>query len=131
MTKDLHRSIIDFFESRMKEHDCVEDFFKIPDEDDLVYQINRSRRRRSLNVWLCDAYHFTEADFYNRPRLICQNDYILVAKPEASFQIDYDIIRRERIGIGQIGKFMGALNFDDPWRFLDAQEREDLKLRRL
>lgn len=131
MSKDLHHSIIDFFEARMNAHDCVNDYAILNDDDDLIYQINRAKRAGSLNVWLCDVYHFTETDFYNRPQLIGRGDYILIAKPEGSFSIDYDIIRRERIGVGQIRKFMGALNFDDPWRFLDAQEREKLKIRRL
>lgn len=113
----------------MGEHDAVSDLRLVSDADDFIYEIRRDRFGETMKVWLCDAYLFADTDFYNRPAILNAGDYIIVAKPEAGFTIDYDLIRREKIGVGKIGKFMGAINLPEPWRFLDAVEREELKMR--
>ena len=85
----------------------------------------------TITVWLSDAYLFTDADFHNRPGLLREGDYIIVGKPEGGIAVDYELIRQYKIGVGKIGKYMGALNFSEPWRFLTSEERDKLGVRSL
>lgn len=126
MGKDLHPSIRTFFLGRMDEHDAVSAVDLLPDDDDILYELRRARFGDTITVWLSDAYLFTDADFHNRPGNIGAGDYIIVGKPEGGISVDYDLIRQYNIGVGKIGKFMGALNFPETWRFLTAEEREKL-----
>lgn len=131
MGKDLHPSIRSFFLDRMNEHDAVSTVDMVPDDDDFIYELRRSRFGDTITVWLSDAYLFTDADFHNRPPAIAEGDYIIVGKPEGGLAADYELIRQYKIGLGKIGKFMGALNFPEPWRFLTGEEREKLGVRSL
>lgn len=129
MGKDLHPSIRTFFLTRMEEHDAVSAVALLPDNDDYLYELRRARFGDTVTVWLSDAYHFTDADFHNRPAHVGEGDYIIVAKPEGGLAVDYELIRQYKIGVGKIGKLMGALNFPEPWRFLTGEEREKLGTR--
>lgn len=131
MGKDLHHTILKFFFARMGEHDAVSNLSLLNHEDEFLYRIRRDRFGDEITVWLSDAYLFTEANLHNAPQEIADNDYIIIAKPEGGYNLDYDLIRREKIGVGNIGKFMGAINLPEPWRFLDGYEREKLGIRRL
>ena len=131
MGKNLHHSILKFFFARMGEHDAVSDLSVVGHDAEFLYRIRRDRFGDEFTVWLSDAYHFTEADLYNKPNEIGANDYIIIGKPEGGFNLDYDLIKQEQIGVGKIGKFMGAINLPEPWRFLDEYEREKLGIRRL
>lgn len=126
MSKDLHPSIRTFFLARMNDHDAVSAVDLLPNDDDFIYELRRSRFRDTITVWLSDAYLFTDADFYNRPGALSEGDYIIVGKPEGGIAVDYELIRQYKIGVGKIGKFMGAINLPEPWRFLTPEEREKL-----
>lgn len=131
MGKDLHPSINSFFLTRMNEHDAVSGIEIIQNDDDYIYELRRKRFGDTITVWLSDAYLFTDADFHNRPAGVTAGDYIIVGKPEGGIAVDYELIRQYRVGVGKIGKFMGALNFQEPWRFLTGEEREKLVVRSL
>lgn len=131
MGMDLHPSILRFFRQRMRDHGSVDAISRVDWDDEIIFEIKRGKYDDAIKVWLTDAYLFTETDFDNRPECITGGDYILVAKPEGGFDLDYEVIRQSRIGVGQIGKFMGALNLRDAWRFLTADEKEKLKISRL
>ena len=127
MSKDLHPSILDFFGDRMAGHSNVADPRDESDQENYIFRITRSKQRDEILVWLTDAYLFTDADYYARPPSLRPGDFILVAKPEGGFHLDRDTIDRERIGVGQIGKFMGALNSRSMWTYLTRDEREQLE----
>ena len=131
MGKDLHPSILKFFAERMEEHDAISAMSKVTDDDDHLYKLHRARFGDTMRVWLCDAYLFTDAEFFNRPSAIIEGDYIIVGKPEGGIAVDHDLIRQYKIGVGKIGKFMGAVNFRKTWRFLTSEEREKLGIRSL
>jgi hypothetical protein len=130
MGKDLHPSIIDFFIERMSGHNNVADFRDESDEENYLFRIVRARQRDTVLVWLSDAYEFTDADYYARPTALGPGDFILVAKPEGGFHLDQESIDHARIGVGQIGKFMGALNSREMWTYLTRDERERLERER-
>ncbi len=116
MGKDLHHTIIAFFEKRMSEHSNVSSFRRLLVEGQYVYEINRRRFGDKINVWLSDAYQFDNMEFANRPREIGKGDYILIAKPEAT-PISGFTEKREKIRVGKIGDFMGALTKEKMWSY--------------
>ena len=116
MGKDLHYLVIKFFHERMDGHDKVLDYTELPDNADILYKIVRVEKLPSLTVHLSDAYRYTLHDYYSKPASLKAGDFILIARPEASFDQDItDIAGRERIGIGKIGMLLGALNRKDVW----------------
>lgn len=130
MSKELHPSILEFFRDRMSSHSNVTDLVDESDDDHYLFRISRARQRDSILVWLSDAYLFTETDFYSRPTDLNPGDFIVVAKPEGGVHLDRAEVERERIGVGQIGKFMGALNSRQMWTYLSADEREEIEQQR-
>ena len=114
------RSNISFFEQRMQEHGCVERCERLltTDEDEYVYEIARTEGRPRVGVYIADAYEYGLADYLARPRRLSAGDFILIFSfgPE----IRHDVIeraRQDRIGLGNIGKLMGALNLTDVWKY--------------
>jgi len=126
MGLNLYYTIIDFFENKMLNHSVVASFLRTGDKDEYVYEIDRSRFRDRLRVWLSDAYIFTEMEYLNKPREIIAGDYILIARPESMSWVD---TTGDKIGIGKIGDFMGALNKKNMWTYdpPTAEEREARK----
>lgn len=127
MGKDLHPSILDFFKDRMSGHNNVASFREESDDENYLFRIARARQRDEILVWLTDAYLFTDADYYARPAKLSAGDYIVVAKPEGGFHVPQEAIDDQFIGVGQIGKFMGALNSRKMWTYLTRDEREKLE----
>jgi hypothetical protein len=45
--------------------------------------------------------------------------------PHADFDTDVvEVAKKARIGIGHIGKFMGALNYTNIWEYMTPDERK-------
>lgn len=130
MSKDLHPSILTFFQKRMASHNNVASVTDVSTDEHFLFNIERTKHRDKMAVWLCDAYHFTDADLYTKPDTITAGDFIVVAKPEGGIFIDQSVIEQHRIGIGMIGKFMGALNKTQMWTYLTPEERETLARQR-
>jgi len=64
-------------------------------------------------------------DYYRRPDLLKAGGFVVVARPEAGFDSTIvEIAAADRVGIGQIGKLMGALNLKDHWNYRTKEERE-------
>lgn len=108
MSKNIHPSIISYFQSRMTEHSRVDTFDDISTEEYFIYRIRRRGGLSTVVVWLSDAYHFTRAEYLARPKQPKPN-YILIARPEAT---DNEPVSEnwDGIGVGNIAGFMGALN---------------------
>jgi len=118
MGKDLHYLVIKFFEERMSQHSKVRSFTEIQDDNDILYRIERAGDLPDLTVHLSDAYRYTMHDYYCKPAVLGAGDFILIARPEADFSEDIVVVAvRDKIGIGQIGKFMGALHHRDVWLY--------------
>ena len=130
MSKDLHPSILTFFQERMASHNNVTSVTDISTEEHFLFSIERAKNRDKITVWLSDAYLFTDADLYAKPDTVMAGDFIIVAKPEGGFFIDHSVIEQHRIGVGMIGKFMGALNKPQMWTYLTPEEREKLARQR-
>ena len=76
-----------------------------------------------MQTALSDEYVYTLHDYYSKPRLLNNGGFILIASPEASFNSEIvSLARSEMVGIGKIGKFLGALNFRDVWLYQEPPD---------
>jgi hypothetical protein len=114
MGNNLHYTIPQFFERRMEEHSEVESFRRLPNSEEIIYEIKRSSYQDVVRVWLSDQYNFGDADFENRPREIRAGDYILIARPEAASHGGYS---EDNIRVGKLADFMGALRKRRMWKY--------------
>lgn len=126
MGKSLRPEHINFFTARMNEHSRVSNWLLVENEHEFLFRI-----RRELNgtvsdviVHLTDAYRYGLADFYARPTELRAGSYVVIGMPHADAAPDViDVAKEERIGIGHIGKFMGALNSKNIWEYMSPDER--------
>lgn len=115
MGKDLHYSIRPFIERALNNHNAVESIEQIALDDFYAYKVNRRRGMTSLIVVLSDDYYFGEASLQNKPNILKDGGFFLIAKPEASgFQGNQPF---EKLGIGKLAKLLGALNKEDFWNY--------------
>lgn len=118
MGKDLHYLVVKFFREKMIDHSKIINFVEISDENDILYKIERTEGLNSLVVHLSDAYRYTLQDYYSKPKSLGAGDFILIARPEAGFDLDIiAIAAKEKIGIGKIGTLLGALNRKNIWQY--------------
>ena len=76
-------------------------------------------------VHLTDAYLYGLAEFFARPKELRAGSYVVIGMPHAG--ADPKVIEKakeQRIGIGDIGKFMGALNYKNIWEYMTSEERQ-------
>lgn len=113
----LHYTNIRFIEARMSEHSCIASFVRLDDRNHVVYQIERTEGRKSVNLFCSDAYEFGLAQYLGRPTLIKRGDIILL-KPQSKCTGDaWARSREDQILIADIREFMGALNWSDVFKY--------------
>lgn len=125
MGRDLHHSLLKFLADRMQGHSEVLRLTNILNEEDWLFRIERNRGRPAVIVHMSDAYFYGEMEYMTRPSCLGRGDFILIAKPEARYNDDLvDLARMDKIGIGKIGKLMGALGHEKVWLYKDREEKE-------
>ena len=127
MGKALRPEHISFFTKRMDEHDLVCNCVLIANEHEYLFKIKRSLpgSESEVIVHLTDAYRYGLAEFYARPKQLCAGSYVVIGMPHAdAYSEVIETAKKERIGIGHIGKFMGALNYNNLWEYVTPEERE-------
>lgn len=122
MSKDLRPEHLEFFLSRMREHNYVTRIEDISTDEFYIYRLFRPDGLPPVIVYLADAYEFTDAEFLARPTQP-RPDYILIAKPHAS-GLDSKTYRKEKVSIGKIGALMGALNMRNLWQYVPPEDRQ-------
>ena len=125
----LYPSIISFFEQRMATHSQVERCTRLPVKDEYVYELLRKDGKPRVIVFLSDAYSYGLPDYVSRPKIVGTNSFILIARPEAGF--DAALVARaknDKIGIGGIGKMMGAINYNRVYEYQTTNEKREKKL---
>jgi hypothetical protein len=109
----------------MASHSRVNHCTRIAVADEYIYKIERTDGLKPVRVFLSDAYRYGYADYLGRPAQIKRGDFILIAKPEAAFDVDLsERIRQDGIGIGKIGRLMGSLNVANICDYVSPEERE-------
>jgi hypothetical protein len=129
MGTNVHRSTLDFFQAKMLTHSRVRRCEQLRVPDDFVFVVERTDNLSTVRVHLADAYSYGLPDYAGRPKQIRKGDFILIARPEATF--DESLIERARkdgIGIGKLAKFMGALNVSNMETYKSPEERRALGL---
>ena len=134
MGKALRQEHIDYFTSRMTEHDRVINWGIIVNQHEHLFKISRTLPSSASDVivHLTDAYRYGLAEFFARPNELKVGSYIVLGMPHAD--VDSEVTeeaKRHRIGIGHIGKFMGALNYKKIWEYLTPDERKQEEEKRL
>ena len=85
-------------------------------------------------VHLTDAYRYGLAEFYARPTQLRSGSYVVIGMPHADAATEaIETAKLAQVGIGHIGKFMGALNYKRMWEYMTPDERrqeEEKQLRR-
>ena len=121
MGKELHRSHLAFFRARMTDHTAVSKYHVIHSGDHYLFNVDLVKGS-SIIVLLTDAYQFGLADTLLMPKNI---DYVVMGMPHAGYSEDAArVLKAKHIGIGHIGKFMGAINTPKPWEYRTPEERK-------
>jgi hypothetical protein len=112
----------------MNEHSCVARWEPLDNEYEYLYRIIRTRGQPDVRVHLTDAYEYSRAEYLSRPGEVTQrNSFIILGLPHAH-EATPELIaeaRSEGIGIGKIGKFMGALNSRNVSTYETLEERRE------
>lgn len=126
MGKDIHPSILEFFHKTVGNHQCVERIEEISNSEHFIFKIIRKNGKSDVNILLSDAYYYGHVDFYTRPEELLNGGIILVAKPESQFTNDEHINEEDdRIIIGKIGIVLGALNYDEYWKYEKPKKKTE------
>ena len=126
MGKALRSEHLAFFTSRMDEHNRVSNWVLIENQHEYLFRITHmlGGSKSDVIVHLTDAYRYGLAEFYARPNELRAGSYVVIGMPHAD--ADSEVIEKakeHRIGIGHIGKFMGALNYRNLWEYVSPEER--------
>ena len=134
MGKALRREHLNFFTARLDEHSRISTWELIDDEHEYLFRVVRtlSGSTNDVIVHLTDAYLYGLAEFFASPRQLRTGSFVVIGMPHASAAPEViDEMKQRRIGIGHIGKFMGALNNRNIWEYMTpAERREEQEKRR-
>ena len=126
MGKALRPEHIRFFTNRMADHNRVIYSVPIVNEHEYLFKIRRSisRSEEDIIVHLTDAYRYGLAEFYARPSELKTGSFVVIGMPHADAALEViEEAKEYGIGIGHIGKFMGALNVQNVWEYMTPEER--------
>ena len=127
MGKALRPEHIGFFTARMDEHNRVSLWEPITNQHEYLFRIRRTLpgSQSDVIVHLTDTYRYGLAEFYARPNQLKSGSFVVIGMPHADADSEViEIARVHHIGIGHIGKFMGALNSMNIWEYMTREERE-------
>ena len=127
MGKALRSDHIGFFTDRMDQHNLVSKWEPIVNQHEYLFKIKRTLvgSKSDVIVHLTDAYRYGLAEFFARPKQLRAGSYVVIGMPHAD--ADPEVVeeaKKRRIGIGHIGKFMGALNYKNIWEYMTPEERQ-------
>ena len=134
MGRVLRPEHISYFTDRMDDHDKVDHWEIIDNQDEYLFRIKRmvAGSRSDVVVHLTDAYRYGLAEFFARPDQLVAYSFVVLGLPHGDFGEDVvEAAKRKRIGVGHIGKFMGALNFRNIWEYMTPEERNRKEQKRL
>jgi hypothetical protein len=123
MGKDLHYSIRPFIERALSNHRAVKEIEELDDEEFYAYLVKRNFGMTDVIIVLSDDYNFNDYSYQNKPSILKEGGFFLVAKPEA-----HCVERSEtddRIIVGKIGRLLGALNKNEFWTYEPPKKEEE------
>lgn len=118
MGKDLHPSIVAFFEKVVSNHTHVNKLERLANDEHYIYRVSRNFGLSDVVIILNDGYNYGEYDYLIRPDELNDGGVILIAKPEAHFSNEtQDNLVNDKILIGKIAVLLGALQKEDYWNY--------------
>lgn len=127
MGKDLHPSILPYWERALDNHSNVASWMRLSDPSDYIYQITRERGEDIL-ILASDCYRYSLTDFFTRNKHIGAGAMIYMAKPESNYSLEVaDVAKEECVTIGKLGEILGALNIDAHWDWESRDRKERRK----
>ena len=127
MGKDLHYSIRPFIERGLASHQAVKDYESIDTDEFYAYRVKRNFGMSDVIVVLSDDYYLSHMALLTKPKLLENGGFYLIARPEAGGHESN--IENEKLGVGKIGKLLGALNIEEFWTYTPPTEEEKRKRR--
>lgn len=123
MGKNLHYSIRPFIEQALNSHFFVEKFELVDNDEYYIYRVKRKHGMSDVIVVLSDDYYFSTASLQSKPKILKNGGFFLIARPEAKgFEGNKPL---EKLGVGKIGKLLGALNKEDFWNYEPPKKNEE------
>ena len=114
MGKNLYKTIRPYIEQRIDECDKVTSKKYVHDNVDYyIISIQRIQPYTNFKLCLCDEYRYTLNDYYSKPKEISSGDFMLLARPEALFSNEIEMIETallDDIHIGNLRRFIKFLN---------------------
>jgi hypothetical protein len=127
MGKDLHPSILPYWERALSNHSNVSSWERVADPSDYIYRVTRLRGEDIL-VLASDGYRYGLTDFFTRNERISAGTMIYMAKPESNYCLEVaDAAKEEHVTIGRLGEILGALNIDTHWHWESRDRKERRK----
>lgn len=111
MGKNLHYSIINFIKQRLQECSKINSYILIQNTNHYVIEVKRNLPYESFKIYMSDEYRYTIMDYYNKPTEINKGDFIYLARPEANFANEIEIMETALSDGIYIGKFSRLLSF--------------------
>ena len=126
MGKALRPEHLKFFTARMNQHSRVMRCELIANQNEYLFRVRRTlgESMNDVIIHLTDAYRYGFAEYFTRPRQIKAGSYVVIGIPHADAAVDViEAAREDHIGVGHIGKVMGALNLKNVWEYMTPEER--------
>lgn len=116
-----HYGHFNFFEQRMQTHSRVRQFQTLGGG---VYEVTRSDGT-VLRVFICECYAYGMAEYMETVQNVGHVDAVIINSAWCGYTNDVKLeCRKERVGVFKIAEFMGALNRQDFWDYLTADQAE-------
>jgi hypothetical protein len=104
----------------MNEHNRVDTWEPLDNDEVYLYLVRRTMGLPDVRVHLSDAYEYTRAEYLARPaEMTKRNSFVVLGLPHATTPRGTLVAEagEDGVGIGDIGKFMGALNSRRVWEY--------------
>ncbi len=128
MGRDLHYTISQFIETRLRQHDMVASLERVDDinnDEDFIYLIKRVNGLSKIVMHASDEYIYTLSHYFQKPAQITARGFILIAKPEAKYVHSIaEVAQEDKISIGKWGALMGALYQRKHWEYVPNERKE-------
>lgn len=129
MGRNLHYTIPKYLESSLTKHAKVISWSRIDDrqlDDHYIYDVKRSDGLSDIVIHLSDEYLYSIDDYFQKPNNIKEGSFILVARPEATYDDSIvEISIQDCVSIGKFGALMGALYIERHWEYVPKERREE------
>lgn len=125
MGRNLYYTIPRYLEGALDKHTKVRSWCRIDhpkDDDSFLYLIERTNGLSNMIVHATDEYLYLLTDYFQRPEKVVAGGFILIARPEATYDDSVvEIAAQDNISIGKFSALMGALYFNEHWKYVPKE----------